>query len=260
MATAREEKMPIRVLARRAAVSTATINFYVQQGLLPPPEKLSRTRALYSEEHLEWLLVIRQLQSHGYSLQLIKRGFEQWGHTRRTLDLIKESGAMQPIPSIRSEDTEFVPTSPAPVTADEFIRKSGLSEDQVHQLGAWGILRPRAKGQYDVSDLELAAMVKRLLEQGIALEALAFYRDFIPIAERFTQVGRQLIDRNLDALRRRQLRMRDLSHPLARILDYLIFRIGFELYPTLREELVGAVPRDAAKLETSGPDGGTRHS
>ena len=234
--------MPVSVLAKLAGVPTATINFYVQQGLLPPPEKLSRTRALYTEEHLEWLQIIWRFQELGYPLQLIKRGFELVGKDAQGLEKIKRAGILQPIPPTRSE--ESAPLGPVtggapPMNTNEFVKASELSEEQVRKLEALGVLRPRVQSRYDATDLELVEMVKRILSQEIPLEALDFYQDFIPIAQRLAHIGMELARSNREALRRREVRLHDLGDPFSRIMDYLMFRMLFELYPAFHEEIYG---------------------
>lgn len=58
-------------LARAAGVSRRTIRYYVEIGLLPPPEGAGRA-ALYRQEHLERLNWIRALQEHRLSLEEIR--------------------------------------------------------------------------------------------------------------------------------------------------------------------------------------------
>jgi DNA-binding transcriptional MerR regulator len=59
-------------LARRGGVSRRAIRYYVQEGLLPPPEGLGRG-AFYRPEHLERLVAIRRLQERGLRLEAIRR-------------------------------------------------------------------------------------------------------------------------------------------------------------------------------------------
>lgn len=231
--------MPIRVLARRSGESTYTINFYVQQGLLTPPEKLNRTRALYSEEHLEWLEVIRKLQSLGYSLRLLKRALQQWGHSRETLDRLKRSGAMQAIPESGLTAAGVQGPHALPMNLGDLTRATGLTAEQVGLLEQWGLLRPREQGRYDASDQELAAVVKRILDQGVPLEDLLLYQDFLPVAQKLIRVNHKIARRSLASLRRREVGMRELGQPLIRIMDYLLFRTAFEILPNFTELLLG---------------------
>lgn len=64
--------MDIEQLATLSATPRRTIRFYVQEGLLPPPDG-ERRGAKYSDTHLERLLAIRRLQQDGLSLEAIKR-------------------------------------------------------------------------------------------------------------------------------------------------------------------------------------------
>lgn len=58
-------------IAQRAGVTPRTIRYYVELGLLPPPEGLGRS-AGYGQEHLERLLLIKQLQANRLSLDEIR--------------------------------------------------------------------------------------------------------------------------------------------------------------------------------------------
>lgn len=64
--------MDIEQLATLSATPRRTIRFYVQEGLLPPPDG-ERRGAKYSDTHLERLLAIRRLQQDGLSLEAIRR-------------------------------------------------------------------------------------------------------------------------------------------------------------------------------------------
>lgn len=60
-------------LVRRTGVPRTTIHHYLRRGILPPPRRLGRTRASYGQEHVDALLLVRQLRSRGYSLEVIAR-------------------------------------------------------------------------------------------------------------------------------------------------------------------------------------------
>ena len=64
--------MDIEQLATLSATPRRTIRFYVQEGLLLPPDG-ERRGAKYSDTHLERLLAIRRLQQDGLSLEAIRR-------------------------------------------------------------------------------------------------------------------------------------------------------------------------------------------
>jgi len=66
--------MRIRVeeLALAADVSVDTIRYYQKQRLLPPPGRDGRL-AFYSEEHLDRIARIKELQRRGFTLAVIRR-------------------------------------------------------------------------------------------------------------------------------------------------------------------------------------------
>ncbi|MBT6706807.1 MAG: MerR family transcriptional regulator, partial [Chloroflexi bacterium] len=50
-------------LSNRTGVTTATINYYVRIGVLPPPRKTSPTRALYPADFENRINKIKELQA-----------------------------------------------------------------------------------------------------------------------------------------------------------------------------------------------------
>lgn len=63
-------KLSLSQLCERADVPGRTVRFYIQKGLLPPPQGEKRG-AWYSERHLSDLLRIRAWQETGLSLDAI---------------------------------------------------------------------------------------------------------------------------------------------------------------------------------------------
>ena len=72
--------MTIGELAGRAGVSRRTIRYYVEIGLLPPPEGAGRA-AGYTAEHLRRLEVVKDLQAARLTLDEIKEHLagREWG-------------------------------------------------------------------------------------------------------------------------------------------------------------------------------------
>lgn len=62
--------MTIQELARAAGVTTRTIRYYVEQGVLPPPER--GRPAEYTEEHMRRLDLIRRLKEQYLPLEEIR--------------------------------------------------------------------------------------------------------------------------------------------------------------------------------------------
>ncbi|MFI8877652.1 MerR family transcriptional regulator [Streptomyces sp. NPDC055243] len=53
--------MRLAELSTRSRVSTATIKYYLREGLLPPGRRVSATQAEYDEKHLQRLRLVRAL-------------------------------------------------------------------------------------------------------------------------------------------------------------------------------------------------------
>jgi DNA-binding transcriptional MerR regulator len=64
--------LSIREIGTRAGVTPRTVHFYIQQGLLPPPDGAGRG-ARYTEAHLARLRLIRRLQREHLPLNEIRR-------------------------------------------------------------------------------------------------------------------------------------------------------------------------------------------
>lgn len=71
------ETFDLNQLADRAGVSPRTVRYYIQQGLLPAPEK--GPGAHYSSEHLQRLLLIKRFQREHLPLAEIRRLLEEAG-------------------------------------------------------------------------------------------------------------------------------------------------------------------------------------
>lgn len=73
MSAAAESSYRMAELVRRSGVTRETIHYYLREGLLPRPEKTARNTALYNEEHVRRLSLIRSLrEQHLLPLKAIK--------------------------------------------------------------------------------------------------------------------------------------------------------------------------------------------
>jgi DNA-binding transcriptional MerR regulator len=71
METEDAKLLSIGELAERTGVSRRTVRFYVQRGLIAPPEGRGRGSG-YTEAHVEQVLRVRQLQRNGLVLDTIR--------------------------------------------------------------------------------------------------------------------------------------------------------------------------------------------
>lgn len=89
-------QLQINELARRASVSTRTVRFYEEKGLLAPSAYTSGGIRLYSERDVSRLMFIRRLTALGMSLEEIglclgslSQGVGRASRVERTLELLR---------------------------------------------------------------------------------------------------------------------------------------------------------------------------
>jgi AcrR family transcriptional regulator len=73
--------LTIGELETESGIARSTIYYYVRAGLLPPAQKSSPTRALYTDDHLELLGEIQRLKQEGLDIKAIR---EQLQHRVRS--------------------------------------------------------------------------------------------------------------------------------------------------------------------------------
>ena len=173
-----EDPVAVGELAKRTGVSTATINYYVNIGLLPRPEKTGQTRALYPASHAQLIEHIKALKGRGLPLRVIKKVLD-------SDDPASELGISEENESAAEEFGNDEPT--APMSRDRLLRESGLTAGLFERLVRAGLLRRshRVKGRngmYDRHDLAAARACALLLQAGVGLDVLARHAEFEPVA------------------------------------------------------------------------------
>lgn len=71
----KSDSYSIKELCKRADVTSRTIRFYIEEGLLPPPEG-PKSQSRYNQAHLQRLQIIRQLKNQYWPLREIKKTLE----------------------------------------------------------------------------------------------------------------------------------------------------------------------------------------
>tara|TARA_B000000441_G_C21526939_1_gene223752 strand:+ start:25 stop:627 length:603 start_codon:yes stop_codon:yes gene_type:complete len=60
-------------ISKITGVSASAINYYVRSKILESPKKLSKTRSIFNETHIEKIKEIKKLKDDGFPLKLIKK-------------------------------------------------------------------------------------------------------------------------------------------------------------------------------------------
>jgi DNA-binding transcriptional MerR regulator len=120
------ERMRMAEFSRVSGVPTATIKFYLREGLLHPGRRSAPNQATYGESHLRRLRLVRALREMGgLRIDTIRRVLESvdgaehpWNIVGRVCDAIGETGR---------ERTEPGPSATRAATdVDAFLAEQGL--------------------------------------------------------------------------------------------------------------------------------------
>ncbi len=162
--------LTLEELCQRVGMTVRTVRFYTTKGLVPPPIRRGRS-GYYSPEHVARLELVRELQSHGFTLSAIERYVAG----------IPAEASPEDIALARTMLAPWQSDLPVEMDRAELETKAGrsLSDDDIATLQALGVIRPRGT-TYLVAKNQLAIGV-RLLELGfpreVAVAAAAVYQE-----------------------------------------------------------------------------------
>lgn len=168
-------------LAQAAGVSIDTIRFYQTGGLLPLPARSGR-KAVYGDEHLERLRVIRSMAAKGLSLKAIRLLLDR--------DPAATSGDTALLAALEEETDgtaysteELAQHLGVPVALLRSVEEAGLAEGQETDDG---------RRRYSDGDLAAARGALRLLSYGFPLTKL------LALAVRHDRAMRRTCDAAID--------------------------------------------------------------
>jgi DNA-binding transcriptional MerR regulator len=154
----------MKELSEATGLPKSTLLFYVEQGLLPQPEKTSPNMAYYPPECVERAALIKQLQeNHHLPLAKIKVVMEA---NERGEDIA---------PLLLLNQTIFGEQPDKLMTLEEFCEQSGLSPERVAELEKAQLLLPLSDQGYDPQDLAMAQVLGARAAQGLTPEDASFY-------------------------------------------------------------------------------------
>ncbi len=126
--------LKMKELEARTGVSRETIRFYIREGILPEPEKPKRNVAIYTDEHVSRIRLIKELQDrHFLPLKQVKAVVES-EEARAYI----ESGRM---PGVFHYIQGLVDHLPGPDRhIEEVVKTSGLCEEEIRELADIGAI------------------------------------------------------------------------------------------------------------------------
>jgi DNA-binding transcriptional MerR regulator len=156
--------MRLAELSERSGVSTATIKYYLREGLLPPGRRLNATTADYDEDHLRRLRLVRAM---------IQVGKVPVATVREVLRHVDDHSLPR---AMRLGATVWaLPQVPEPDADDEFMRSArGAMEELLKTLG-WTHAQAMTSVSPSFRSLVVAAAALRRLGYDWSPEMLVPY-------------------------------------------------------------------------------------
>ena len=182
-------KLKIGEIAKRSGTPASTIRYYVQEGLLPKPEKTNEKMAYYDEACIERLHCIQELQEKRYfPLYLIKNVLRRMDEGLSLTDAETVENAVFGSEYLNKNDL---------LNHAAFLAATELSEKELKQALRLGILIPfMSSGDkllYNQDDIQVGRdALKKFAELGMELGELSFW----------VELGKKIVDREM-ALRRK---------------------------------------------------------
>ena len=182
-------KLKIGEVAKRSGVRASTIRYYVQEGLLPKPEKANEKMAYYNESCIERLQVIQELKEKRYfPLYLIK-------------NILRRMDEGLSLPEAETVENAVFGSDDrigrGLIDRPAFLAATGLTEKELKQAEKLGILIPFTTGVdktlYNEDDVRVGRDgIKKFAGLGMEINELSFWVEF----------GKKIVDREM-ALRRK---------------------------------------------------------
>jgi DNA-binding transcriptional MerR regulator len=149
-------------LEARTDVSREAIHFYLREGLLPEPERPKRNVALYSEEHVSRIKLIKRLQEERFlPLSVIREMLS------RAEAATEEGGLVAFELTLSSLLNGDVPEPDQPLAS--VAERAGMEATAVRRLAEAGVIQPIDRDGEQHLDFRDAAIVEhwgRLLDSG----------------------------------------------------------------------------------------------
>jgi DNA-binding transcriptional MerR regulator len=177
--------MRLAELSKRSGISTATIKYYLREGLLPPGRRVTATQAEYDEEHLRRLRLVRAL---------VQVGRVPVATAREVMAAVDDESADQL--SRMGTAVGALPHSAPPEDADEAVATARATAEELQRRLGWRVVPENPAHQTLVSALTalfrlgFPSDVEGLLPYGRVAARLADHE--LALIERFEAPTTQL--------------------------------------------------------------------
>ena len=136
-------------------VSVSKIRFLESQGLIDPQRSDSGYRQFDGQDLARLRFILRQQRDHFLPLKVIKSKLTLWERGEDLESKLAESGSLGQVGA-------------EPLSREDVLKRSGLTEGELDELIDAGVIRPIADSVVFPTGAGVAAMeAKRLMDQGL---------------------------------------------------------------------------------------------
>ena len=158
-------------LETESGTSRSTIYYYVRAGLLPPAQKSSPTRAIYTDDHVELLEEIRRLKQEGLDIKAIREQLQHRVHSasQNGEDLVARQGEETRRAILRTAAREFARNGYRQTRIADIISELGITPQVLYanfptkrdlfaaayreylETSRWSVIEPRLEDEDDLA-------------------------------------------------------------------------------------------------------------
>lgn len=179
------ELLTLDELTNRVGMSVRNVRFYTTKGLVPPPIRRGRS-GYYSPDHVARLELVRELQSHGFTLSAIEKYVANIPRDATPGDIALQRAMLAP----------WQQEAPVEMSRAELTTRAGrtLSAEELVTLAALGVVFPIKRGRYEVAVTQLSVALG-LLDLGFPTDAA------LAAADVYSAHGRQIAEELYEVFR-----------------------------------------------------------
>ncbi len=158
-------RLKMKDLEAETGVGREAIRYYINEGLLPEPERPKRNVAFYTDEHVARIRAIKHLQERRFlPLSVIRNLLDH-----ESADVLTASVAMPGLEHLLPALVDGATPEPARPLA-QVAALAGLAPDEVRELAELGIISVRGGDCIDFRDAAIVDVWGRLRSAGFTRE------------------------------------------------------------------------------------------
>ncbi|MFO8049296.1 MAG: MerR family transcriptional regulator [Desulfosudaceae bacterium] len=158
-----QDLMKMKELSDATGVNSATIRYYINQGLLPRPYKTHKNMAYYDRNYIDLIGLIKKLQKEYFlPLEIIKEKINELGHKKAPYmvqEIIDRLTREKHIPQLPDSQDSLDKKA---ITREELLEMTSLSEEDFEAALEVGFIAINDEGLIDGQYIEIGMILSEL--------------------------------------------------------------------------------------------------